>query len=127
MDKVVKEVFKNCTRDNNMFNLATVKEVKFSKKLNAVIIDSFSEENIPMADIEEFERCAKRQYELSSFKINYEYTGKVKDIDIQNVYDVISNLNKKYDYTQDIFENCIIIYINLTIFKYILSIIILFI
>ena len=106
MEKPVKEVFKNCVRDNNLFNLATVKEVKFSKKLNAVILDSFSDENIPQSDIEEFERCAKRQYELSSFKINYKYTGKTKEVDVQNVYDIISNINKKYDYTQDIFENC---------------------
>ena len=80
MEKPVKEVFKNCVRDNNLFNLATVKEVKFSKKLNAVILDSFSDENIPQSDIEEFERCAKRQYELSSFKINYKYTGKTKEV-----------------------------------------------
>ena len=106
MDKQVKEVFKNCVREENMFNLATVKEIKYSKKLNAVILDSYSQENIPQSDIEEFERLAKSQYELSSFKINYEYTGKPKDIDIQNVYDIISCINKKYDYTQDIFENC---------------------
>ena len=106
MDKTVKEVFKNCVRDNNLFNDANVKEIKFSKKLNAVILDSYSDENIPKADIEEFERCAKRQYELSSFKINYEYTGRPKDIEINDVYGIISNINKKYDYTQDIFENC---------------------
>ena len=106
MDKQVKEVFKNCVREDNMFNLATVKEIKYSKKLNAVILDSYSPENIPQSDIEEFERLAKTQYELSSFKINYEYTGKPKDIDIQNVYDIISCINRKYDYTQDIFENC---------------------
>ena len=34
MEKIVKDVFKNCGRENNLFNLATVKEVKFSKKLN---------------------------------------------------------------------------------------------
>ena len=106
MEKIVKDVFKNCGRENNLFNLATVKEVKFSKKLNAVILDSYSTENIPQAEIEEFERCAKRQYELSSFKVNYEYTGKIKEVEIQDVYDIIWNINKKYDYTQDIFENC---------------------
>ena len=106
MDKTVKEVFKNCVRDNNLFNDASIKEIKFSKKLNAVILDSYSDENIPKADIEEFERCAKRQYDLSSFKINYAYTGNVKDIEINDVYGIISNINKKYDYTQDIFENC---------------------
>ncbi len=106
MDKEVQEVFKNCVRENNMFNLATVKEVKFSKKLNAAILVSSSELNIPMSDIEEFERCAKRQYELDSFKINYSYTGKLKDIDINNVYDILTNVNRKYDYAQEIFENC---------------------
>ena len=106
MDKTVKEIFKNCVRDNNSFNLANVKEVKFSKKLNAVILDTYSNNSISEAEIEEFERCAKKQYELSSFKINYEYTGKNLDIDKQNVYDIIENLNRKYDYTQDIFENC---------------------
>lgn len=106
MDKIVKDVFKNCVREENMFNLANVKEIKFSKKLNAVILDSYSQENIPQSDVEEFERLAKIQYELSSFKINYEYTGKKKEIDIQNVYDILTSINKKYDYTQDIFENC---------------------
>ena len=80
MEKIVKDVFKNCVPDNNMFNLAKVKEVKFSKKLNAVILDSFSDENIAVSDIEEFERYAKKKYELSSFKINYDYIGKVTDI-----------------------------------------------
>ena len=104
--KDVKDVFKNCVSDKNLFNLAKVDEVKFSKKLNAAILISSSEQNIPLSDIEEFERCAKRQYELDSFKINYSYKGKKKDIDINNVYDIISNVNRKYDYTQDIFENC---------------------
>ncbi len=106
MDKTVKDVFKNCIRQENMFNLANVKEVKFSKKLNSVIIDTYSQENIPQSDIEEFERLAKNQYELNSMKVNYEYTGKPKDIEIQNVYDVLRCINKKYNYTQDLFENC---------------------
>ena len=106
MDKIVKDVFKNCVREENLFNMANVKEVKFSKKLNAVILDSYSQQNIPQSDIEEFERLAKNQYELSSFKVNYEYTGKPKDIELQNVYDILTCINKKYDYTQDIFENC---------------------
>ena len=106
MDKVVKDVFKNCVRDDNMFNLANVKEIKFSKQLNSVILDSYSQDNIPQADIEEFERRAKTQYELNSFKINYEYTGKPMDIELQNVYDILANVNKKYGYTQDILENC---------------------
>lgn len=106
MDKIVKDVFKNCVREENLFNIANVKEIKFSKKLNAVILDSYSQENIPQSDIEEFERLARNQYELSSFKINYEYTGKPKDINIQNVYDILTCINKKYSYTQDLFENC---------------------
>ena len=106
MDKVVKDVFKNCVRDDNMFNLANVKEIKFSKQLNSVILDSYSQNNIPQADIEEFERRAKLQYELNSFKINYEYNGKPMDIELQNVYDILSNVNKKFGYTQDILENC---------------------
>ena len=94
MNKEVKEVFKNCVSDRNLFNQATVDEVKFSKKLNAAILISSSELNIPMADIEEFERCAKRQYELDSFKINYTYKGKNTDMQIENVYDILSNINK---------------------------------
>ena len=43
--------------------------IKFSKQLNSVILDSYSQDNIPQADIEEFERRAKAQYELNSFKI----------------------------------------------------------
>lgn len=106
MDKIVKEVFKDCASDKNLFNLASIKEVKFSKKLNAAIIDSYSQENIPQSDIEEFERLAKNRYELSSFKINYSYTGEKKDIELQNVYDIIRNVTKKYEYTQELLENC---------------------
>jgi len=43
LDKIVKEVFKDCASDKNLFNLASIKEVKFSKKLNAAIIDSYSQ------------------------------------------------------------------------------------
>ena len=52
MDKIVKDVFKNCVREENLFNIANVKEIKVSKKLNAVILDSYSQENIPQSDIE---------------------------------------------------------------------------
>ena len=106
MNKFVKEVFKNCARENNMFNDAEVLEVKFSKKLNAVVLESISDKNIPMAHIEEFERSAMSQYELSNFKINYEYKGPKKEVEIQNIYDIISNINRRNNYTQDIFENC---------------------
>ena len=50
--KEVKDVFKNCVSDKNLFNLAKVDEVKFSKKLNAAILISSSEQNIPLSDIE---------------------------------------------------------------------------
>ena len=40
------------------------------------------------------------------FKVNYRYVGNPVDIDIVDIKNTIGNINKKYNYTQDIFENC---------------------
>ena len=39
-------------------------------------------------------------------KFIIELPEQILDIEINDVYGIISNINKKYDYTQDIFENC---------------------
>ena len=48
MDKKVKEVFFNIANEENKFCEAKLEEVKFSKKLNAVIISATSDNNIPL-------------------------------------------------------------------------------
>ena len=71
MQKVVKDVFINCIDNSNKFSLANVDEVKFSKKLNACILLTSSNEKILKSDIEYFERKAKERYALSSFKVEH--------------------------------------------------------
>ena len=106
MDKKVKEVFFNCSSQDNIFCNADIEEIKFSKKLNAVILNAKSDLNISLLDIENFENQAKLAYELSSFKVNYRYVGNPCNIDVNDVKTTLSNVNQKYNYTQDIFENC---------------------
>jgi DNA polymerase-3 subunit alpha (Gram-positive type) len=106
MKKIVKDVFGNCIDQNSEFSMANIEEIKFSKKLNSVILMVTSEFNIPLSELEEFEIRACKMYELNSFKISYKYVGEKKDLIIDDVYKIIGMLNKKYDYCQDIFENC---------------------
>ncbi|MDO4282010.1 MAG: PolC-type DNA polymerase III [Clostridia bacterium] len=106
MNKTVKEVFFNCVNEDNHFCNAVIDEIKFSKKLNAVILNAKSEDNISLLEIEEFERRACKTYELNSFKVDYQFIGVPSEITIKNVQNVILITNKKYGYTQDIFENC---------------------
>ena len=106
MEKRVKDVFLNCSSQYNNFCNAEVEEIKFSKKLNAVILNAKSDLNIALSDIEEFENQAKNAYKLSSFKVNYRYIGNPCDIDEKDIKESIRDINKKYSYTQDVFENC---------------------
>ena len=106
MNKTVKDVFFNCINEDNNFCNAIIDEIKFSKKLNAVILNAKSKENISLSEIEEFERRACKTYELNSFKVDYKFIGNISDITIKNIQNVILVTNKKYGYTQDIFENC---------------------
>lgn len=106
MNKTVKEVFFSCASEDNSFCNALIDEIKFSKKLNAVILNAKSELNISLPEIEEFERKACRAYELNSFKVDYNFIGVPSEITLKNVQNVILITNRKYGYTQDIFENC---------------------
>ena len=106
MNKKVNEVFVNCAGLNNRFLDANVDEIKFSKKLNAVILNSSSSNNVSLSEIEEFEQMACKAYDLNSFKIDFKYTGEKRDIELQDINKIILNMNKKFSYTQDIFENC---------------------
>ena len=105
MEKKVKDVFSDISFDNNFSN-ADIEEIKFSKKLNAVILNAKSDLNISLLDIERFENQAKNNYELSSFKVNYKYIGKPIDVEASDIKDTLADVNHKYDYVQDIFENC---------------------
>ncbi len=106
MNKTVKEVFFNCVNSDSNFSNAQIDEIKFSKKLNAVILNTKSNDNVSLLDIEEFERRACKTYELNSFKVDFKYTGMPCEITKKNIQNVILVTNKKYGYTQDIFENC---------------------
>ncbi len=105
--KKVKDVFFNCNIVDNNFCDADIEEIKFSKKLNAVILNAKSNSlKVSLNDIESFENQAKTAYDLSSFKVNYTYTGTPFDIKVSDIKDTLSSMNSKYQYTQDIFENC---------------------
>ena len=106
MDKKVKEVFFNIANEENKFCEAKLEEVKFSKKLNAVIISATSDNNISLYDIEDFEKRACKEYELNSFKIDYKYIGNYNEITLKNIQNIILIITKKYEYTKKIFENC---------------------
>ena len=112
MAKLVKEVFHTLANSDNKFLNATVNEVKFSKKLNSAIIIASSDINIPLTDIEEFERLACKEYELSSFKVNYEYKGKNNNIEISDIQNILFILARKIEYSKKIFANCKIEIIN---------------
>ncbi len=106
MDKKIKDVFFNCSNLSTNICNADIEEIKFSKKLNAVILNAKSELDTTLNEIEEFERLACSKYQLNSFKINYRYTGTPCVLEESDVKNILSNVNKKYGYTQDIFENC---------------------
>ena len=106
MDKKVKEVFFNIANEENKFCEAKLEEVKFSKKLNAVIISATSDNKIPLYEIEDFEKRACKEYELNSFKIDYKYIGNYNEITLKNIQNIILIITKKYEYTKKIFENC---------------------
>ncbi len=106
MQKKVKDVFFNSVDSYSKFALANIDEIKFSKKLNSVIIKTSSEDNIPAYDIEKFEDTACKMYELSSFKVEYLYKGHPMEVNVQNVKDIIEIVTKKYEYTSQVFLNC---------------------
>ena len=55
MAKSVKEVFFNCISNVPNFKDANIDEIKFSKKLNSVILYASSDANISLPEIERFE------------------------------------------------------------------------
>ncbi|MEG2348688.1 MAG: PolC-type DNA polymerase III [Clostridia bacterium] len=108
MSKLVKDVFTNYIDVSNALLEATIDEMKFSKKLNAVILNTSSVKSIPLSDIEEFEKIAAKSYELNTLKVNYEFRGKALSCEVEDIKKILEYINKKNIYTQDIFENCVI-------------------
>ena len=105
MQKIVKDVFLNCVDDSNKFCFANVDEVKFSKKLNACILLTSSEDRILREDIDSFEKSAKEKYALSSFKVEHKYIGQSFDLEEKDVRYILSEMYNKYDYAKSMFEN----------------------
>ena len=115
MQKQIKDVFFNCVEKDDKIGSLNVEEIKFSKKLNSAIIRAYSDsENISLIDIENFEKKASSMYELNSFKLEYQYKGKEIDVNEEIVRNLVYNLQNKYDYTKDVFENCNIAVDNYT-------------
>lgn len=104
MQKTVKDVFHNIGIDNNFLN-ANVDEVKFSKALNSVILESSSNINISLKEISDFEKKACEIYELKNFKVNYKYVGDVDKLTYESIRDVLIDVNKAAAYTQQLFED----------------------
>jgi heme oxygenase len=105
MKKQVKDVFFNCINENGKFQFAYIDELKFSKKLNSVILKASSEDNIKLSEIEQFELDACKNYELKSYKVEYEYKGKLVKIDETQILSIIDEISDKYEYTNKVFKD----------------------
>ncbi len=106
MQKKVNDVFFNCIGSETKFGVANIDEIKFSKKLNSVILKTSSNDNISAYEIENFERKACSMYELNSFKVEYKYTGSPLEVTEKDVKNVIEDVKRKYAYTDEVFMNC---------------------
>ncbi len=104
MNKVVKDVFKNIRIDNNIAD-ATIKELKFSKKLNSAIVHLTSQKNITLTELSEFEKLAKTAYELQSLKIDYKYTGEIEELKENMIKNILLEISKTAVYTSAILND----------------------
>jgi len=102
LQKTVKDVFNNIGLSSDFLN-ANVDEVKFSKKLNSVVLEASSNINISLKDINDFEKKACEIYELKNFKVNYKYCGIVDKLTEENIRDVLNDVNKIVSYTKELF------------------------
>ena len=105
MARTVKDVFFNCISNVANFKEATVDEIKFSKKLNSVILYASSKDNISLIELERFEKQAKERYDLNSFKIEYHHIGKKENLINEDVKEILEDVKEKYEYTKHVFEN----------------------
>lgn len=105
MARTVKDVFFNCISNDDKFKDATVEEIKFSKKLNSVILYASSKDNISLIELERFEKQAKESYDLNSFKIEYHHIGKKENLTKEDVIEVLEDVKEKYEYTKHVFDN----------------------
>ena len=105
MARTVKDVFFNCVSNVDKFKDAKVDEIKFSKKLNSVILITSSNDNISLLELERFEKEAKSSYDLNSFKIEYKYLGKKENLTKEDVLEILDDVKEKYDYTKHVFNN----------------------
>lgn len=105
MARTVKDVFFNCVSNVDKFKDATVDEIKFSKKLNSVILYASSKDTISLIELERFEKQAKESYDLNSFKVEYHHIGKKENLTSDDVKEVLEDVKEKYEYTKHVFEN----------------------
>lgn len=104
MKKLIKDVFYNTGLTNDFLN-ANVDEVKFSKKLNSVILDASSNLNISLKDINDFEKRACEVYELKTFKVNYKYIGNIDKLTEENVRIVLNDVSRSVSFTKELFSD----------------------
>ncbi len=106
MPRSVKDVFFNCVSNVEKFKDANVDEIKFSKKLNSVILYASSNDNISLLEIERFKNDAKSIYDLNSFKIEYKFLGKKEKLNVDDINNILDDVKEKYEYTKHVFDNC---------------------
>ncbi len=107
MKKQIKDVFLNCTNEDTKIIYAYIDELKFSKKLNSVILVASGDDNLDLDEIEKFESDACIAYDLNSYKIEYTYKGNIVDLTYNHLTYVIDKINKKFEYTKKIFDGSI--------------------
>ena len=105
MAKSVKEVFFNCISNVPNFKDANIDEIKFSKKLNSVILYASSDANISLPEIERFENDVVLSYDLNSCKVIYNYIGEKQELTEKCIESVLEDVKAKYAYTKHLFDN----------------------
>lgn len=105
MSKTIKDVFFNCVSNIGSLKDAKVDEIKFSKKLNSVILCASSYDNISLLEIENFQNEAKSAYDLNSFKVEYQFLGKKDTLEIENILNILEDVKQKFEYTKHIFKD----------------------
>ena len=108
MNKKVSEVFKNINIDNDIKD-AMIEKLQFSKKLNTALVQITSEKNITLTQLIEFEKQAATAYELQSFKIQYKYIGKIEELTISMIKNILLEVSKSAVSVSPLFKECEIV------------------
>ena len=108
MNKKVSEVFKNIKIDNDIKD-STIEKLQFSKKLNTALVQITSEKNITLTQLIEFEKLAAAAYELQNFKIQYKYIGKIEELTISMIKNILLEVSKSAISVSPLFKDAEIV------------------